>query len=72
MNTFMHSIDEVNSLEELEDEKYLQSFIWNRIIPGQDDKGAPESALFIRLEVSRDDFLPVGIAEGHTFVVSAH
>ena len=42
MNTFAHSIDEVNQLQDLENDKYLHSFIWNRLIPGQDDKSEPE------------------------------
>ena len=42
MNTFAHSIDDVSQVGELDDEKYLHSFIWNRVIPGQDDKSEPE------------------------------
>lgn len=41
-NTFAHSIDDAKSIEDLENEKYLHSFIWNRVIPGQDDKSEPE------------------------------
>jgi len=42
MNTFGYSIDDVKQLQDLEDEKYLHAFIWNRLIPGQDDKSEPE------------------------------
>jgi len=42
MNTFGYSIDNVRQLQDLEDEKYLHAFIWNRLIPGQDDKSEPE------------------------------
>ncbi|MBP5637858.1 MAG: serine/threonine protein phosphatase, partial [Victivallales bacterium] len=42
MNTFAYSIDDVSKLQDLENEKYLRSFIWNRLIPGQDDKSEPE------------------------------
>ncbi len=42
MNTFGYSIDDVRQLDELDSEKYLHSFIWNRVIPNQDDKSEPE------------------------------
>ena len=42
MNTFGYSIDDVKQPEELDAEKYLHAFIWNRVIPGQDDKSEPE------------------------------
>lgn len=42
MNTFEHIIDKVNSLDELEKPEYLKTFIWNRVIPGQDDKSGED------------------------------
>ena len=35
-------MDNVNQLQDLEKEKYLHTFVWNRLIPGQDDKSEPE------------------------------
>ena len=42
MNTFEHIIDRVTSPDELEKPEYLKTFIWNRIVPDQDDKSGDE------------------------------
>ena len=42
MDSFSHVIDSVKSLEELEKSEHLRTFIWNRIIPDQNDKSESE------------------------------
>lgn len=42
MDSFSHTIDSVKTLEELEKPEHLRTFIWNRIIPDQNDKSESE------------------------------
>jgi len=42
MDSFSHVIDSVRSLEELEKPEHLRTFIWNRLIPNQNDKSEDE------------------------------
>ena len=39
---------------------------------GGDDEGATEATVFIRLEIGRADFLPIGVAERDTLVVTVN